>query len=287
MTVVTSRRDVDLTICSCQYPRIKLGSALILIVILFLTLPGACWKREYLYYHPHQNVARSKVWKHINVGISSIACFRVVVENETWYLVFFVLISELNLLDRSLGSMIIWGKILVVSGLFYAWFVESQSIAFLAGLTRINPTALLIANALISDFRYDYCGSIPPATALGINIRVFGVEAVLFWNWNWIFETCTLFWTGKVRMVRFGWTLPWRAHRQGEHWFMCWFMPVHNSNVWCVWPHRIYEDGKSRTIDMIGGPNLRYARVDRTHDVHTGRGNIGLCLCTNLIYDAT
>ena len=52
---------------------------------------------------------------------------------------------------------------------------------FLAGLTRINPTALLIAQILGSDFRYDYCGSIPlRATALGINIRVFGAEAVLF-----------------------------------------------------------------------------------------------------------
>ncbi len=29
---------------------------------------------------------------------------------------------------------------------------------------------------------------------------------------------------------------------------------------------------------MIGGPNLRYARVDSFHDAHTGRGNVGLCL---------
>ena len=36
---------------------------------------------------------------------------------------------------------------------------------------------------------------------------------------------------------------------------------------------------------MIGGPNLRYVRVDRSHGVHTGRGSVGLCLCTNLIYD--
>ena len=35
---------------------------------------------------------------------------------------------------------------------------------------------------------------------------------------------------------------------------------------------------------MIGGPNLRYVRVDRYHDVHTGRGNVGLSLCTILIY---
>ena len=36
---------------------------------------------------------------------------------------------------------------------------------------------------------------------------------------------------------------------------------------------------------MVGGPNLRYARVDRNRDVHTGRGNVGLCLRTkNLIY---
>ena len=42
-----------------------------------------------------------------------------------------------------------------------------------------NPTALLIAHIPISDFRYDYCGSIPLATALDINIGVFGAEAVL------------------------------------------------------------------------------------------------------------
>ena len=51
---------------------------------------------------------------------------------------------------------------------------------FLSGLTRINPTALLIAHVLLGDFRYDYCGSIPLSTALGINIQVFGAEAVLF-----------------------------------------------------------------------------------------------------------
>ena len=43
MTVVTRRRrDVELTIRSYQCPRIKFGSALILIVILFLILPVAC-----------------------------------------------------------------------------------------------------------------------------------------------------------------------------------------------------------------------------------------------------
>ena len=41
----------------------------------------------------------------------------------------------------------------------------------------------------------------------------------------------------------------------------------------------------SRNIDNIGGPNLRYVRVDRYHDGHTGRGNIGLlCLGTNPIH---
>ena len=35
---------------------------------------------------------------------------------------------------------------------------------------------------------------------------------------------------------------------------------------------------------MIGDPNLRYVRVDRYHDVHTGRGDVGLCLCTSMIY---
>ena len=42
VTVVTSRRDVELAVCSYQCPRIKLGSALIFIVILFFILPGAC-----------------------------------------------------------------------------------------------------------------------------------------------------------------------------------------------------------------------------------------------------
>ena len=36
---------------------------------------------------------------------------------------------------------------------------------------------------------------------------------------------------------------------------------------------------------MIGRPNRRYARVDRNHDVHTGRRNVGLCLGTHLIYN--
>ena len=35
---------------------------------------------------------------------------------------------------------------------------------------------------------------------------------------------------------------------------------------------------------MIIGPNLRYVRVDRYHDVHTGRGDVGFFRCTNLIY---
>ena len=36
---------------------------------------------------------------------------------------------------------------------------------------------------------------------------------------------------------------------------------------------------------MIGGPNLRYVRVDDYHDVHTGRGNVDVCLCPSLIYN--
>ena len=41
MTVVTSRRDVGFTVCSYQCPRIKLESALILliIVIIFFIFP--------------------------------------------------------------------------------------------------------------------------------------------------------------------------------------------------------------------------------------------------------
>ena len=45
-------------------------------------------------------------------------------------------------------------------------------------------------------------------------------------------------------MVRFGSTLSWRAHRQREWWFMCWFMPAHKSDVWFAWLHRIYGDGR-------------------------------------------
>ena len=58
--------------------------------------------------------------------------------------------------------------------------MKQQSIVTNCGITRINPTALLIAQVLISDFRYDYCCSFSLATALGINIRVSGAEAKLF-----------------------------------------------------------------------------------------------------------
>ena len=57
--------------------------------------------------------------------------------------------------------------------------MEQRSKAFLSGCTRIDPTALLIAHILISYIRCDHGGSIPLAAALGINIRVFGAEAVL------------------------------------------------------------------------------------------------------------
>ena len=40
---VTSRRDVEMTICSYRCPRNKLGSALILIIIILFSIsPGAC-----------------------------------------------------------------------------------------------------------------------------------------------------------------------------------------------------------------------------------------------------
>ena len=48
MPVVTSRRDVGFTMCSYQRSRIKLGSALILILIIFFHLPEECGGREYL-----------------------------------------------------------------------------------------------------------------------------------------------------------------------------------------------------------------------------------------------
>ena len=68
----------------------------------------------------------------------------------------------------------------MVSWKSWAWFIEPQSRIIIPGLlTRINPTALLIADIFISDFRCDYCGSFPLATtALGINntIRFFGAQ---------------------------------------------------------------------------------------------------------------
>ena len=54
--------------------------------------------------------------------------------------------------------------------------------------------------------------------------------------------------------MRFGWTLSWRAHRQGEFCFMCWFMPAHKSEVWCVWLHRIYGDGRVELLMWLAVP---------------------------------
>ena len=51
-------------------------------------------------------------------------------------------------------------------------------------------------------------------------------------------------------MLPFGWTLSWRAHRQGEFWFM----PAHKSNVWCVWLHRICGDGKVELLIWLAVP---------------------------------
>ena len=42
MTVITSRRDVGLTMCSYQCPIIELGSALILIVTWYTIFHPAC-----------------------------------------------------------------------------------------------------------------------------------------------------------------------------------------------------------------------------------------------------
>ena len=85
---------------------------------------------------------------------------------------------------------------------------------------------------LISDFCYDNCGSIPLATAMDVNIHAFGAEAVFFFfEIGYLRHVRTLFRMGNVRMWRFEWTLSWRAHRQGECWFMCWFMPALKSYV--------------------------------------------------------
>ena len=56
--------------------------------------------------------------------------------------------------------------------------IDYRDIFFLLFHGLILLHALLMAHILISDFRFDYCGSIPLATALGINIRVIGAEAV-------------------------------------------------------------------------------------------------------------
>ena len=66
----------------------------------------------------------------------------------------------------------------LVLGLFSACCIEQRSKVFLSNFSRNNPTALLIAHILISNFRYDYCGSIPLVTALSI----FGfLEQRLYW----------------------------------------------------------------------------------------------------------
>ena len=199
MTVVTTRRNVDLTICTYQCPRTKLGSALILIVLLFFILTWACWKRtgvSRLYYH--QNFAWSKVWKHITLG-EQYWCFRVV-EDETWYLVFLSWFQHSWI--YSIESLGVWlyevkyGCFRGILGVIY-WTTNRS---FLSGLTRTNLTALLVAHTLISDFRYDHCGSIPLATAWDVNIHVCGAEAVLFWNLHKILEAYTLCWIAKVRI---------------------------------------------------------------------------------------
>ena len=58
-------------------------------------------------------------------------------------------------------------------------------------------------------------------------------------------------------MVRFGWTLSWRAHRQGE----CWFMPEHKSDVWRVWLHRIYGDGRVEQLIWLAVPVLNMCEL--------------------------
>ena len=139
----------------------------------------------------------------------------------------------------------IWGKYIggfvVVLGLIYWTSIESVSFWSYAE----KSSALWSAHVLVRVFGYDYCGSIPLATAFDINIRVFGAVAVVL-VWCWTLDTwgmyCSIYlaWIARCRVVRFGWTFSWRAHRQGGG---CWFMPTHKSDVWCVWLHRIYGNG--------------------------------------------
>ena len=41
--------------------------------------------------------------------------------------------------------------------------------------------------------------------------------------------------------------------------YLAW-ISAHTSDVWCVWLHRIYGDGRVEQL-MIGGPNFRYVRA--------------------------
>ena len=43
--------------------------------------------------------------------------------------------------------------------------------------------------------------------------------------------------------------------RTGFCLFMCWFMPAHKSDAWCVWLHRIYGDGRvEQLLIWLAGP---------------------------------
>ena len=76
--VVPSGKDVELTICSYQCPRIKLGSALILIVTLFLILPAACVMLKTGASILPEEFCFDRRFGIFIWGNSSIGCFRVV-----------------------------------------------------------------------------------------------------------------------------------------------------------------------------------------------------------------
>ena len=82
-----------------------------------------------------------------------------------------------------------------------------------------------------------------------------------FWSRDSIVLKLTLYvwgmylvWICKVPMVRCGWWLSWLPHRQGELGIMCWFMPVHKRDEWCVRLQRTYEDGRVELFIWLAVP---------------------------------
>ena len=220
--------DVALTNCSYQCPRIKLGSALILIAILILILPRACWIREHLVYISTR-FSLDRRFGSILIWGESICCFRVV-EDEIWYFVYFLLDFSVEFcLTKRLGSPIIWannfkqniGGFVNILGLIYWTTIESFSFFW-------SYTDFVILQCTL-DRPYFYQRFL--LRILRFHSASYGVE-----------EQFSGFWS-RERQFWFEIDVGYLRH-----------VPCLNKqgSVWCT-------------------------LVERYHDVHTGRGNIGLC----------